>query len=324
MCNRKEKEDLVKEGMNLPNELTFKVAQYLMRELERQEILCIKCDQHNDHNAKSYCKVEDTIICSECILHDGSHYHSGSTENPQHIKIERAFFKEVFQSQVKQLEQQQQKIQNLIVKFKGYIDQERDYKVQEIKEMLANNSQILQYASDNPIIRQKFGQSSNILDYLTTFSLKQEEEQKENLKKRQQLIDAIPTKISKEYYEPYLKFRRLVDEQHKQQSVELIFKGSRDGFRSKNFHAHCDSKGHTVSFILSSFGEVFGGYTSIPWTSEKNYLKDSQAFLFSLTKQSLHRQHQPTDRAVYHHENHLVTFGYGYDIFIQDQCDTSK
>ncbi|CDW82567.1 tldc domain-containing protein [Stylonychia lemnae] len=344
MCNKKEREDTAREEMNLPNEITYKIAQYLIRQLEKHDMLCIKCDQHNNYNAKSYCKAEDTIICGECSLYYKNHHHCGSDENLKHIIIERVFFEEVFQKQLILLESEQQKIKNLIELFKGYISKERDYKVQEIKEMLSNNSQILQYASDNQEIRDKFAEDSTILNYLTTFSLKLEEEEQQNKIKEQQLIDAIPTQISKEFHENYLKFRRMVDEQvdnlnnkchnnnlltkmfsRKQKGVQLIYKGTRDGFRSTNFHSHCDSKGPTVSFILSHKGEVFGGYTFVSWNSDKKYLSDSKAFLFSLTKKTLQLQHQPFDsKAVYHNEKHLMTFGYGFDLCVQDQCDSNK
>ena len=37
----------------------------------------------------------------------------------------------------------------------------------------------------------------------------------------------------------------------------LLFKGKRDGFRSKDFHSKCDNKSYTVSFVKSKEGRRF-------------------------------------------------------------------
>eukprot|EP00347_Sterkiella_histriomuscorum_P017230 403350183 len=57
---------------------------------------------------------------------------------------------------------------------------------------------------------------------------------------------------------------------------------SRDGFDADSFRQLCDDKGPTVSFILSEYGQVFGGFTSIPWTSADQPQSDPSAFVFSL------------------------------------------
>lgn len=51
--------------------------------------------------------------------------------------------------------------------------------------------------------------------------------------------------------------------------INLIYRGSRDGFLSKNFHNKCDYKGETLSIIKSTKGYIFGGYTKINWDSTK-------------------------------------------------------
>jgi hypothetical protein len=51
----------------------------------------------------------------------------------------------------------------------------------------------------------------------------------------------------------------------------LIFRGSRDGFKSSTFHQICDEKGASLIIIKSEMGEVFGGYTDIPLTKSEGY-----------------------------------------------------
>ena len=51
-------------------------------------------------------------------------------------------------------------------------------------------------------------------------------------------------------------------------NIELIYRGSRDGFQAREFHNRCDHEGETLVIIQSkSDNYIFGGYTSIDWDS---------------------------------------------------------
>ena len=65
--------------------------------------------------------------------------------------------------------------------------------------------------------------------------------------------------------------------------MELLFRGSRDGMTSKDFHDKCDNKGQTITLYQNQKGNIFGGYTSIPWTSDGKWHNDKNSFLFTLT-----------------------------------------
>lgn len=77
--------------------------------------------------------------------------------------------------------------------------------------------------------------------------------------------------------------------------LELLMRGTRDGFRAKTFHELCDGKGPTLSVIKSESGCVFGGYTEISWkgTSPLDAEEDLKAFIFTFDHQYIHRP-QPT------------------------------
>ena len=47
----------------------------------------------------------------------------------------------------------------------------------------------------------------------------------------------------------------------------LLYRGSKDGWKLKDFHDRCDKRGPTVSLVRSSKGKICGGYTSVSWTS---------------------------------------------------------
>ncbi len=62
----------------------------------------------------------------------------------------------------------------------------------------------------------------------------------------------------------------------------LIYRASRDGFSSEDFHFNCDNLTKTLTIIKSENGNIFGGYIEKEWDSESETLKDPNAFIFSL------------------------------------------
>jgi len=112
------------------------------------------------------------------------------------------------------------------------------------------------------------------------------------------------------------------------QQWELIYKASRDGFDVDAFHTRCNNKGPTMTIIQSDNNYLFGGYTSIPWTSDNSYKNDTTAFLFTLTNP---HNIPPTKYlinpgigtyAVFHHPSYGHTFGYGHDIHLANASNS--
>ena len=64
--------------------------------------------------------------------------------------------------------------------------------------------------------------------------------------------------------------------------MKLLYRGSRDGALSKDFHEKCDNMGPTVTLIKSEEGFIFGGYTSISWSSNFETCMDNNSFIFTL------------------------------------------
>jgi hypothetical protein len=112
-----------------------------------------------------------------------------------------------------------------------------------------------------------------------------------------------------------------------QRKWELLYKASRDGFDATVFHDRCNNKGSTITIVQSTDNYLFGGYTSVAWTSSGNYAADSNAFLFTLTnphnipptKYSVPTTN--TQHTVYHNAGYGPTFGAGHDLHV---CSNSK
>eukprot|EP01084_Bolivina_argentea_P126552 224058_1 len=63
---------------------------------------------------------------------------------------------------------------------------------------------------------------------------------------------------------------------------KLLYKASQHKYSANKFHELCDGHGPTLCIIQSNFGNIFGGYSSIKWTTIKHncYNEDENAFLF--------------------------------------------
>ena len=66
-------------------------------------------------------------------------------------------------------------------------------------------------------------------------------------------------------------------------SMELIYRGTRDGMTPNDFHNKCDNKGKTICLFLNDKDNIFGGYSSIPWTNNGGSKTANDCFLFTLS-----------------------------------------
>jgi hypothetical protein len=48
---------------------------------------------------------------------------------------------------------------------------------------------------------------------------------------------------------------------------DLLWRGSRDGFGARQFHERCDGHANTLTLLLDTEGNVFGGFTPVKWES---------------------------------------------------------
>ena len=63
---------------------------------------------------------------------------------------------------------------------------------------------------------------------------------------------------------------------------ELKYQGTRDGFKSTDFHKKCDGIRNTLTVVKTMNGNIFGGHAEKPWHSSLRYVSDPNAYVFSL------------------------------------------
>ena len=111
--------------------------------------------------------------------------------------------------------------------------------------------------------------------------------------------------------------------------MELLYRGTRDGSRANEFHNKCDGQGPNICLIKNDKGNIFGGYSSISWTSDNigNFHPSNGCFLFTLT--NIHGK-APTkfpttknQQSTYHYMEYGPLFG-NNDIYIFNNYLNSK
>jgi len=123
----------------------------------------------------------------------------------------------------------------------------------------------------------------------------------------------------------------LIKEKRNKKSVacKLLFRGSDDGFLASTFHLKCDGQANTICVIESNHGNVFGGFTVLPWKSDVGrYHVDEEAFVYivrkkrkALKKAIMYLQYTSSQHSVVHNKYMGPVFGYGHDIYIRNKCD---
>ena len=114
--------------------------------------------------------------------------------------------------------------------------------------------------------------------------------------------------------------------------IKLIYRGSRDGFQSKNFHEKCDNKGETLTIIQSNDNYIFGGYTEINWESAENNLRKKgigNEFIFTLKNPHSIKPSKYNIKKKYLNssiicDSNLGPIFSGNDIRIEDNCNLNE
>jgi hypothetical protein len=110
----------------------------------------------------------------------------------------------------------------------------------------------------------------------------------------------------------------------------LLWRGSRDGFTAKAFHRRCDGRGNTLTVILDTKGNIFGGFTPVKWEPGRKYKADDSQKSFLFTLKNLHNI--PARRFALNAEqkNYALECDYRWgpcfgvcDIHVSDNCNAN-
>ena len=136
-------------------------------------------------------------------------------------------------------------------------------------------------------------------------------------------VDSIILRKSKREKE----FLKIILEWSGYKSMELIYRGTKDGTTAEIFHNKCDNQGPTICLYENEKGNIFGGYASISWTNSGYGKSAPESFIFTLT--NIYNT-EPTKfinknkcNGVYHASNQGPVFG-NNDIIPLDNFSSSN
>ena len=109
--------------------------------------------------------------------------------------------------------------------------------------------------------------------------------------------------------------------------LKLLYRSSLYYYSSEIFHDKCNGKGPTISIIKAKKHNIlFGGYTSIDWTSSGLWENDDNAFLYSIknTKHIIYNvDSKNSSHVVRHVDQYGPVYSGGHDVWIGKDCNTS-
>ncbi len=114
-----------------------------------------------------------------------------------------------------------------------------------------------------------------------------------------------------------------MDSPNNEITFKLLYRATRDGDSYEAFHSKCN-EAPNITFIKINDGNIIGGYTTIPWKSEKNsYIPDKEAFIFSINFKEKHNLKKELNgkNAIYHNiSDYCCCYGYcGDDLAIHEK-----
>jgi hypothetical protein len=117
-----------------------------------------------------------------------------------------------------------------------------------------------------------------------------------------------------------------VREQYPQARFERIYDAASDGWGAEDFHRCCDRKGWTLTVVETTFGFIFGGFTTADWDSPLIPISNPgpDSFLFSVTEGGSKYPITSGDRkAIQSWSDRCAVFGYGEIAIASDSnCNT--
>jgi hypothetical protein len=112
----------------------------------------------------------------------------------------------------------------------------------------------------------------------------------------------------------------------------LLWRGSRDGFDATDFHSRCDGHANTLTLILDTDDNIFGGFTPVEWKSGSSKHKcDNTLTSFLFTLKNPHNipamkfalKPERKEYAIRADSSLGPIFGGGCDLAVYSQCNTN-
>ena len=265
------KELIVKVYSEEPEELYYYQKNYTVNELKKisnifaiyetvKDIILMMKNLEYEIDEKN----EDLILKFKAFMPDGKIQLIGldlkkNSKNPNYI------IKYLFE-EIKSIKKN---MSNEISSLKNKYESE----IKDLKEDIINlKEKIRNYKNENKKLWQEINE------------LKISKEESSEIE-TSQLITCLDSKITSiSSINFLLDYIKNTDKAFNFNEIKLLYRGSRDGDRTKNCHQLCDNKQNVLIIMQSDTGHIFGGYSKIGFKVKNipEWKLDNNCFLFSL------------------------------------------
>ena len=83
----------------------------------------------------------------------------------------------------------------------------------------------------------------------------------------------VSSKILQYHISHQRKLLEWLNQEDQPNSMQLVYSAELDGWDAKDFLKNCDGISPTLVLMLSPYGNIFGGYTTKPWSSNDVHCK---------------------------------------------------
>ena len=194
------------------------------------------------------------------------------------------------------------------------------------------------FEDEQAIITIPLGQNQNLVDIFLNLKEELEKLKKEKNNsniKNEELIKEEKIKLAKESFEGSVILNEeekiLLSEwvnPKKPLKFNLVFSTQKDGPSTSTFHMHCDGVSPTITIVMDTNGNKFGGYTTSSWAQpspSSGYARDTDAFVFNLSKKLKYIQPDKYGKySIYRDIDSGPTFGYSFTLKIDKNCPNNS
>ena len=146
-------------------------------------------------------------------------------------------------------------------------------------------------------------------------------EKKEKEREERQYFICKNSKIIENDRDKDLAIRRWINPNKKDFNIKLLFRMSRDGNQSSQYHNLCDNKDNLLTIIQTDQNKKFGGFASKSWGVQDNIINST--FMFSLNDMKKFDRLN-NNKAKYDGSNYGPVFGNTWDFYINSTMTSGR
>ena len=140
-----------------------------------------------------------------------------------------------------------------------------------------------------------------------------EKKEKKREEEEKQYFICKNSKIIENDREKDLTLRKWINPERKNFDIKLLFRMSRDGNQSSEYHKLCDNKDNLLTIIEKDNGRKFGGFASKSWGVQNQVI--DKTFMFSLNNMKKYERLN-NNNAMHNKSSNGPVFGNAWDIYI--------